>query len=117
MGDSSARFNTYEKFKSSKADGLDESGFVFLQIQKKMGSGEQRDAQHGLQREVTWLSLSISQKLVCVARHCERRERLRSAVSAAITICDIARIPGSHDFRVCRPSRFSRQPDDGVARG
>ena len=99
-----------------QTDGLDESGFVFLQIQRKMGSLKQRDAQNRPQREGTWLSLSISQKLVCVARHCEQRELLRGVVSAAITVCDIARIPGSHDFRVCRPFRFSRQPDDGVSR-
>jgi hypothetical protein len=72
--------------------------------------------QHRLQREVMWLILSISLKLARVARHCERRELLRGVVSAAITVRDIARIPGSHDFRVCRPSRFSRQPDDGVSR-
>ena len=48
-----------------------------------------------------------------MARRCERRELLRGVVSAAITVCDIAPIPGSHDFEWFVRSRFSRQPYSG----
>ena len=99
-----------------QADGLDESGFVFLQIQRKMSSGEQRHAQHRPQREVMWLILSISQKLVCVARPCERRELLRGAVSAAISFFDIAEFLEATISECVVRSRFSKQPDGGVSK-
>ena len=81
-----------------------------------MQGGRQRLAQHWLQKEVMWLILPISRKLACVARHCEQRELLRGVVSAAITVCDVAPIPGSHDFECFVRSRFSRQPNNGVTR-
>ena len=81
-----------------------------------MSSGEQRDAQHRPQREVMWLILSISQKLVCVARPCERRELLRGAVSAAISFFDIAEFLEATISECVVRSRFSKQPDGGVSR-
>ena len=54
------------------------------------------------------------QKLICVARHCGRRELLCGAVSLAITVCDMPEfLAAIISERVVR-SRFSRQPNNGA---